>query len=83
MPGPDDHPLPTPPLMVVPATQMGVSGTRNFQGDPVVMLELSNAVVHANFPMDLAQARQHAQDVQKAILEAEGLTVPKGGLHRA
>ena len=78
----DNHPLPTPPLMGVPATAMGVAGTRNFRGDPVVMLELSNAVVHANFPMDLAQARQHVGDVQKAILEAEGLEVPKQGLIR-
>ena len=76
-------PLPTPPLIVVPATTMGVQATRNFEGTPMVMMQLTNAVVHCNFPMDLDQARRHVEDVQRAILEAGGIASPSRGLHRA
>jgi hypothetical protein len=76
------HPLPTPPLIVVPATTMGVQPTQNYEGTPIVMMQLTNAVVHCNFPMDLDQARSHVEDVQRAILEAQSFQVPHQGLVR-
>lgn len=68
--------IPTPPLLVIPATQMGVQATTNFEGTPMVMLQLSNPVAHCNFPMDLEQAQAHADAVSRAILEARGFHVP-------
>lgn len=80
--GPErEQAVPLAPLVVVPATALGVQGCRQADGTPAVMLQLSNAVVMANFPMDLEQARQHVSDVQRAILEAEAVVTPPAKLH--
>lgn len=68
--------VPMAPLLVVPATTFGVQGCRQNDGTPAVMFQMTNAVVHANFPMDLEQARQHVDDVQRAILEAQAVVTP-------
>lgn len=69
--------VPLAPLIQVPATTLGVQGTRSFAGKPVVYMQMTNAVVHCTFPMDLDQARQHVEDVQRAILEAQAVVTPE------
>jgi hypothetical protein len=59
---------------------IGVQGMRNVQGTPVVMVQLTNAIATCNFPMDLDQARQHADNVTRAILEAQSVEVPNAKL---
>lgn len=68
---------PVAPLLVIPAMAIGVQGMRNVQGTPVVMVQLTNAIATTNFPMDLDQARQHIDNMTRAILEAQAMEVPK------
>lgn len=70
------NPVPTVPLVIVPAQALGVQGGIGPSGTRQVQLRLSNAVVQCTFPMDLEQARQHVSDMQRAILEAEGMELP-------
>jgi hypothetical protein len=62
------------PLLVVPATSLGCQAIRLGDGSTGVSVTVSNAVVTASFPMDRRQARQHIDDVERALLEAE--TIP-------
>ncbi len=64
------------PLLVVPAQHNGGEDTLTNAGRKAVMFQMTNAVVHCNFPMDLDQARQTVENIQRAILEAENLHIP-------
>lgn len=61
------------PLVIAPATALKVQAIRLGDGTPGVTVELSNTVVTSAFPMDLAQAQAHVDDVQRSMLEAKGI----------
>lgn len=70
-----DPRIPVAPLLVVPATSLGVQGLsrplEDGTAEPGVMIQLANAVVTCQMPLDIAQARQLVDDVQRAIIEAQ------------
>ena len=74
--------VPAPPLLMVPATAMGVQPINAPDGSPMVIVQLSNAVATANFPMTLEQAAEHVENVKAAIAQANGLELPPRGLVR-
>lgn len=75
-------PLPTPPLCVIPAATLGCQAVTNVNGEPCVMIQMTNAVFHVNFPMDLDQAAKHIEDMQRAILDARNVVLPPGRIQR-
>lgn len=64
------------PFIIIPATSLGIQGGIGPTGVRQVQLRLSNAVAQVTFPMDLEQAREHVENTQRAILEAEGAELP-------
>ena len=68
--------VPVVPFIIIPATSLGVQGGVGPSGVKQVQMRLSNAVAQVTFPMDLEQAREHVENVQRAILEAEGAELP-------
>lgn len=69
-----DPRVPVAPLLVVPATSLACqSGTRELDGEPAgcVMIQLANAAVTCQMPIDLDQARQFRDDIERAIIEAQ------------
>jgi hypothetical protein len=64
---------PSMPLLVAPATSLGCQAVRLGDGSPGVTVTCANAVVTASFPMDRRQARQHIDDIERCLLEAEAI----------
>lgn len=69
-----------PPLLIVPAQAIGVTAARNNQGQPCVMVALTNPAVVCQIPLDLEQAEQMADNLRGAVAEALGLALPPEGL---
>jgi hypothetical protein len=58
------------PYAVVMATAMQVQPIQLGDGSPGIGLELSNPIFKVPFPMDLAQARDHINNLERSMLEA-------------
>lgn len=67
---------PSMPLLVVPGTALQCQAIRLGDGSTGVSVTVSNAVATCSFPMDRRQARQHMDDVERALLEAEAIPGP-------
>ena len=63
------------PLLMAPATALRSQAIRLGDGSAGVAVELSNTVVSSTFPMDVRQARAHIDDVERCIVEAQGIPV--------
>jgi hypothetical protein len=64
------------PFLIIPAHRLGVQGGMGPTGTRQVVIRLTNPVAQCTFPMDLEQAREHVENVQRAILEAQGTELP-------
>lgn len=67
------------PLLMVPGTALRTQSIKLGDGQGGVAVEVSNSIVSATFPMDLAQARAHVDDVERSMMEAGGVTFPAEG----
>jgi hypothetical protein len=64
---------PSMPLLVAPATALQCQAIRLGDGSPGVSVACTNAILTATFPMDRRQVRQHIDDCERALLEAEAI----------
>jgi hypothetical protein len=69
------------PAIMLLATGLGVQASQTPGSPPVIVIQLSvvqggNLLATATMPLALDQARAHAEDVGRAILEAESVQLP-------
>jgi hypothetical protein len=74
---PDPTVPPLPPLLIVPAQSLELAGDPRDPANPMVVLKLTNPVASCTFVMDLAQARQHIDNMHRVILEAQQVQTPR------
>jgi hypothetical protein len=71
------HAQALPPLLIIPASSLELAGDNRMADQPMVVLKLTNSIAACTFVMDLAQARQHVDNMHRAILEAQSVGTPR------